>query len=189
MKKNSKNASQKNVRAAEMAKESAAPKYNAKSPAAAPKAPAKAPSSPAPSKPAPKAPAAPAAKEAPKAPALPGRTPEGKAAAVKSASELAKTVVPAKADAKDAKAAKAPKAPKTPKEKPFAKSSVEVDTSAYYKEHDKLPGTGKRAPKTLWKFLIGKTPFSMETEFFRTARLAAVQKAVELKETKVAVLA
>ena len=121
-------------------------------------------------------------------PALPGRTPEGKAAAVKSASELAKKVVP---DGKPAEKPAEPKAKaaKAPKEKPFAKSSVEVDASAYVKEHDKLPGTGKREPKTLWKFLIGKTPFQLETEFFRTARLAAVQKAVELKETKVAVLA
>lgn len=131
---------------------------------------------------------APAAKAAPKAPALPGRTPEGKAAAVKSATELAKKVVPESKPAEPKKPA-APKALKTPKEKPFAKSSVEVDTSAYYKEHDKLPGTGKREPKTLWRFMIGKTPFQLETEFFRTARLAAVQKAVELKETKVAVLA
>lgn len=143
------------------------------------------------SKPAEKKAAAPAPKApAPKAPALPGRTPEGKAAAVKSASELAKKVVPeSKPAEKPAKKAAAAKAPKTPKEKPFAKSSVEVDSSAYVKEHDKLPGTGKREPKTMWKFLIGKVPFQMETEFFRTARLAAVEKAVELKETKVAVLA
>lgn len=167
-------------RTAEIAKEAPA-KYDPKA------APATKPATPAvPQKPTPKAPAA---KEAPKAHALPGRTPEGKAAALKTATELARKVVPESKPAEKTAKDKAPKAPKTPKEKPFAKSSVEVDTSAYYKEHDKLPGTGKREPKTLWKFLIGKTPFQLETEFFRTARLAAVQKAVELKETKVAVLA
>lgn len=100
---------------------------------------------------------------------------------------LAKAVKDAPA-AKPAKAA-APKAPKTPKEKPFTKSMVEVDTKAYQQKHDKLPGTGKREPKTLWKFLIGTTPFQMETEFFRTARLAAVEKAVALKCAKVVVVA
>ena len=101
---------------------------------------------------------------------------------------LAKAVKDAPA-AKPAKAAKAEKAPKQPKEKPFTKSMVEVDTKAYQQKHDKLPGTGKREPKTVWRFLIGTTPFSMETEFFRTARMAAVEKAVALKCTKVTVVA
>lgn len=171
MKQNSKKSSKKNFRNAAMVKETAAPKYNAKATAPTAKAPAAA-----------KAPA-PAQKPA----ALPGRTPEGKAAAVKSAAELAKKVVPeTKPAAKEAKKAAAPKAPK---EKPFTKSRVDVDTSAYYKVHSKLPGTGKREPKTLWKFMIGTTPFQMETEFFRTARLAAVEKAVAMKCEKVAVLA
>jgi len=180
MKQNSKKASKKNFRNAAMVKETAAPKYNAKVPAPAAKAPAAA-KSPAPAKasssPAPAKPAA----------ALPGRTPEGKAAAVKSAAELAKKVVPETKPA--AKDAKKPETPKAPKEKPFTKSRVDVDTSAYYKVHSKLPGTGKREPKTLWKFMIGKEPFQMETEFFRTARLAAVEKAVSMKCEKVAVLA
>lgn len=172
MKQNSKKSSKKNFRNAAMVKETAAPKYNAKVPAPAVKAPAPAAKSPA---------------TAQKPAALPGRTPEGKAAAVKSAAELAKKVVPeTKPAAKDAKKSETPKAPK---EKPFTKSRVDVDTSAYYKVHSKLPGTGKREPKTLWKFMIGTTPFQMETEFFRTARLAAVEKAVAMKCEKVAVLA
>jgi len=100
---------------------------------------------------------------------------------------LAKAVKDAPA-AKPAKAA-APKAPKQPKEKPFTKSMVEVDSREYQKKHDKLPGTGKREPNTTWKFLIGTKPFEMKTEFFRTARLAAVEQAVAMKCTKVTVVA
>lgn len=138
------------------------------------------------------APAAPAPKAGPMTKeALAARAEEKKAEAAKKAVEavaLAKAVKDAPAKAAPAKA-KAEKAPKAPKEKPFTKSMVEVDASAYVKAHDKLPGTGKREPKTLWKFLIGKTPFSFETEFYRTARAAAVEKAVSLCEPHIAVLA
>lgn len=176
------------LRNAEIVKEAPA-KYEAK-PAAPKPAPAVPQKPAAVQKPAPAQKAVPSPAPAAKAPVLPGRTPEGKAAAVKSATELAKKVVPeSKAAEKPAKKPAEAKAAKEPKEKPFAKSRVEVDASAYVKAHDKLPGTGKREPKTLWKFLIGTTPFQMETEFFRTARLAAVEKAVSLKCEKVAVLA
>ena len=111
------------------------------------------------------------------------------------AKKVAETVALAKAvkDAPVAKAAPAnaapAKAPKQPKEKPFTKSMVEVDSKEYQQKHDKLPGTGKREPNTVWKFLIGTKPFEMKTEFFRTARLAAVEQAVAMKCTKVTVVA
>jgi hypothetical protein len=66
---------------------------------------------------------------------------------------------------------------------------VEVDTKAYQQKHDKLPGTGKREPSTVWKFLIGTKPFEMKTEFYRTAKLAAIEQAVAMQCTKVTVVA
>ena len=86
-------------------------------------------------------------------------------------------------------APKPPKAKKEKVEKPFAKSQIEVDSSAYVKKHDKMPGTGKREKETLWKFDIGGKPFSMTTEFYRTARMAAVEKALEAKCSKIVVVA
>lgn len=81
------------------------------------------------------------------------------------------------------------KPPKTMKEKPFSKNQVDVDVKQYVQKHGKLPGTGKRDVITEWKFDIGGVPFSVKTPLFRTAKAKAIEKAVELKQAKVVVLA
>lgn len=89
----------------------------------------------------------------------------------------------------------APKAPakakptKEPKAKKLAASAVEIDTTEYVKKNEKMPGTGKRDPKTVWQFRIGDKAMQLATEFFRDARAAAIKAAVEANVSKIALVA
>jgi hypothetical protein len=91
--------------------------------------------------------------------------------------------------AKAEKPAKAVKAPKEAKVKKLAASAVEIDTAEYVKKNSKQPGTGKRDPKAVWRFLIGAKTVEIATEFFREAKAKAIEAAIEANVPKVQVLA
>jgi hypothetical protein len=85
-------------------------------------------------------------------------------------------------------APKAPEAAKGPKEKAIAASAIQIDTADFEKKVGKKPGTGKRDPKAVWKFLIGSKAVEFATEFYRDAKAKAIEAAIAAKVTKIAVM-
>ena len=91
--------------------------------------------------------------------------------------------------AKPAPKAKAVKPAKEPKVKKLAASAIEIDAAEFVKAHSKAPGTGKRDPNAVWKFLIGERAVEIATEFYRDAKAKALEAAIAANANKVQLLA